>query len=163
MSRNSVYEAVDTTNLTALSQLGDYKVAGDHPDVRDWDVYANDGKKIGKVDDLLVDRNGRDVRYLAVDVDRGFFASLTSDTGHVLIPVDEVRIEQGRRVDLTSLTGSQAGTLQRYDLGMLGRSGGSYGGDTDRTDRMDRGDRMGNEREARLTLSEEELNEPRRR
>lgn len=47
-----------------------YKVADGDPDVRGWAVIGNDGRRIGEVDDLLVDPAAMRVRYLEVRLDR---------------------------------------------------------------------------------------------
>lgn len=155
MKRNDVYESIDTSNLAPLSRLDDLKVASGQPDVRGWDVIASDGKKIGKVDDLLVDVNARRVVYLGVDVDRGLFASLFSgqdSPGHVLIPIEEADLGSSR-VMVNSLSSSELNSLQGYDFDSLSSSRGYEAG----YEARGTADRMGTEREARLTLSEEEL------
>jgi uncharacterized protein (TIGR02271 family) len=157
MKRTSTYEAVDTASLMPLSQMNDFKVAGDNPDVRGWDVFASDDKKIGRVDDLLVDRNGTDVRYLVVDLDRGLLASLSGRSGHVLVPVGEVRLDRNSKVYLDSLASSEANSLQSYDLESFRGSAGSYQGGMESRTNERRAEGMGNEREARVTVSEEEL------
>jgi len=151
MKRTDVYEAIDTSNLMPLSRMEDFQVASDNPDVRGWDVLANDGKKIGKVEDLLVDRNARDVRYLAVSRDRGLFSG---GSGHVLIPVEDIRLDRGRQVYLDSLGSSDIGSLQDYDLQSFSRSEGFAQGQAGTPGTRDR---LDTEREARVTVSEEEL------
>lgn len=47
-----------------------YKVAEGDPDVRGWAVIGQDGRRIGEVDDLLVDTHAMKVRYLEVRLDR---------------------------------------------------------------------------------------------
>jgi len=54
------------TPVTPLRSLHDYRVAEGTPDVRGWDVLGADGKKIGEVDDLLVDTQGLRTVYLDV-------------------------------------------------------------------------------------------------
>jgi hypothetical protein len=56
------------TPVTPLRSLHNYRVAEGNPDVRGWDVLGADGKKIGEVDDLLVDTEGLRVLYLDVTV-----------------------------------------------------------------------------------------------
>jgi len=146
MKRADLSEAVDTSNLTPLSRMEDFQVASDNPDVRGWDVLASDGKRIGKVEDLLVDRSSRDVRYLAVSRDRGLFGG--TGNAHVLLPVEDVRLDRDRKVYLDSLGSSDIGSMQDYDLGSLSGSEGLAQGVSDR---------QGAQREARVTVSEEEL------
>jgi hypothetical protein len=62
-------EAVPSSHLTPLRRLHSYRVAGGDPDVRGWLVLGADGRKIGEVDDLLVDTESLRVRYLDVTLD----------------------------------------------------------------------------------------------
>ena len=54
---------------TSVAELGGFESAEDGPDVRGWDVIARDGRRIGTVDDVLVETDNREARYLAVRVD----------------------------------------------------------------------------------------------
>lgn len=56
-------------NLFYLEELSDYKVADKDKDVRGWDVKGKDGTVVGKVDNLLVDKNTKRVVYLDVEID----------------------------------------------------------------------------------------------
>lgn len=56
---------------TSVAELGGFESVEDGPDVRGWDVIARDGRRIGAVDDVLVETDDRDVRYLAVRLDDG--------------------------------------------------------------------------------------------
>jgi sporulation protein YlmC with PRC-barrel domain len=56
-------------NLYYLEELSDYKVADSDKDVRGWKVQDIDGKTIGEVDNLLVNKNTERVAYLNVKVD----------------------------------------------------------------------------------------------
>lgn len=55
--------------LFYLNELDDYKVASDYSDVRGWEIKDADNRKIGKVDNLLVNKNDERVVYLDVEVD----------------------------------------------------------------------------------------------
>src|SRR5690606_13201604 len=57
-------------HLYNLDELSDYKVASEDPDVRSWDVRDADNRVIGKVDNLLVNKEARRVVYLDVEVDK---------------------------------------------------------------------------------------------
>jgi sporulation protein YlmC with PRC-barrel domain len=57
-------------NLFRLHELSDYKVASHYPDVRGWKVIDADNRKIGEVDELLVNKATERVVYLDVEVDK---------------------------------------------------------------------------------------------
>lgn len=55
--------------LYYLSELNDYKVASDQPDIRGWKIKDADGRTVGIVDDLLVHKRSERVVYVDVEVD----------------------------------------------------------------------------------------------
>lgn len=57
-------------HLYNLNELSDYKISDGYPDVRGWDVKDIDNRIIGKVDNLLVNKEAQRVVYLDVDVDK---------------------------------------------------------------------------------------------
>lgn len=57
-------------HLFYLDELSDYKVDSDDPDVRGWKVQDVDGRVVGKVDNLLVNKDKKRVVYLDVEVDK---------------------------------------------------------------------------------------------
>lgn len=59
----------ENKHLFYMSELSDYKIASKDPDVRGWDVKDRDNRVIGKVDDLLVNKDAERVVYLDVEVD----------------------------------------------------------------------------------------------
>ncbi len=62
-------------NLYYLHELSDYKVSDSDKDVRGWAVEDKNGRKIGKVDSLLVNKNTERVVYLDVEVDSEIIAA----------------------------------------------------------------------------------------
>lgn len=64
-------------NIYYLHELSDYKVASDYPDVRGWEVKDADNKTVGKVDNLLVNKNTERVVYLDVEVDESILGKDT--------------------------------------------------------------------------------------
>lgn len=66
-------EALPGPSATPLSRLQNYRISEGDPDVRGWEVLGADGRKIGEVDDLLVDTEALRVRYLNVNLDSGLF------------------------------------------------------------------------------------------
>lgn len=59
------------SDVKPLSHLHNYRVSEGDPDVRGWEVLGADGRKMGEVDDLLVDTEALTVRYLDVCLDLG--------------------------------------------------------------------------------------------
>jgi uncharacterized protein (TIGR02271 family) len=140
--------------VVPMNQLSGYRVADGEPDIRGWDVMASDGRRLGRVDDLLVDTQANKVRY--VDVEGG-------SQGHVTIPIGYARLERDRhQVLVDRLSDDQFQALPAYDRGPVTR---------DYEERVGRAcnlnaspatpDFYENEAfradEMRLTLSEEEL------
>lgn len=54
--------------LFYMDELSDYKIASDYSDVRGWEVVDANSRTIGKVDNLLVNKNAERVVYLDVEV-----------------------------------------------------------------------------------------------
>ncbi len=110
----------DMDRVVPLGQLDDFTVADGDPDVRGWEVLGADGRRIGEVDELLVDPRAMKVRYLDVDVDEGM-ATGPGDR-HVLIPVGYARLDVDRdcvRVD--TLEAAALAAMPPYDQGPLRR------------------------------------------
>jgi len=161
--------------VVPMRQLDDFKVAEGDPDVRGWEVMSADGRRIGQVEELMVDTEAMKVRYLDVEVEQGMVA----EGGHVLVPIGYARLEQdGRRVMVDNLQSSQLATMPVYDRSPVTRdfedrvetgfrSGGATTGTTAAglagTAGMMAGEaRPSHERvaegDAHLTLNEERLN-----
>lgn len=96
-------------HLFYLNELSDYKIASDDPDVRGWQVKDKDNRVIGKVDNLLVNKNTERVVYLDVEVDNSIieanhdpYGKSTDDDikefinkegeSHIIIPVGLVKL-----------------------------------------------------------------------
>ncbi|HET7273834.1 MAG TPA: DUF2382 domain-containing protein [Longimicrobiaceae bacterium] len=87
--------------VVPLDELDDFEIAEGDPDVRGWEVQASDGSKIGEVDNLLVDTGAMKVRYLDVDIDSSLLTD-SNDDRHVLVPIGYARLDEGNdqvRVD----------------------------------------------------------------
>ena len=85
------YEDSDRARVTGLGaglrrlhELDDYEVADGNADVRGWEVRDNDGRRLGRVHDLIVSVSELRVRYLDIDAEDG---------GHALIPVEAAQID----------------------------------------------------------------------
>jgi sporulation protein YlmC with PRC-barrel domain len=83
--------------LARLSDLKDYMIADPYPDFRGWKVELPDGRRVGKVSDLIVDTNEMVVKYMEVKVDddvlvpRDPFTAATGEV-YVLVPVGAARL-----------------------------------------------------------------------
>jgi sporulation protein YlmC with PRC-barrel domain len=85
------------SNLTKLSET-DLPLEEPWQDIRELDVYDNRDEQIGSVEDLYVDREARQPRYLLVSA--GGFLGLGKK--HFLIPVEDVSRDVGEeRVTVT--------------------------------------------------------------
>lgn len=67
---NRDLKSTSSGSLRHLGDLDDVHIADDNPDIRGWDVKDAQGRKIGKVSDLLVDTGAMKVRYLEVKLDK---------------------------------------------------------------------------------------------
>ena len=101
-------------HLYYLDELSDYKIASDDPDVRGWDVKDKDNRVIGKVDNLLLNKEREQVVYLDVEVDESiieanhdpYSKSSSSEVHefinkdgeeHIIIPVGLVSLNEDQR------------------------------------------------------------------
>ena len=74
----------------------DFRLEEPEQDIRELDVYDRDGDQIGSVEDLYVDADEREVRYL--DVGAGGFLGLGEK--HLLSPLQAVADRQDDRVNI---------------------------------------------------------------
>ena len=78
--------------LIKLRELEGYTVASDDPDVRGWKVISKNGNEVGRIDELIVDRDEMKVRYLDVELNDSFL-----DGGrdkHLLLPIGVAEIDE---------------------------------------------------------------------
>jgi sporulation protein YlmC with PRC-barrel domain len=78
--------------LLHLSDIKGFMVADSVPDFRGWEVVLRDGRRVGTVDDLIVDTTALDVKYLEVKVDREVMAA--SEDTWVLVPATAAHIRE---------------------------------------------------------------------
>lgn len=110
----------DMDRVVPLDQLDDFKVASGDPDVRGWEVRAADGRRIGEVDELLVDTAAMKVRYLDVGVDDGLVAG--ERDRHVLVPIGYARLERDHDcVVVEQLSSADLRAIPAYDHGPITR------------------------------------------
>lgn len=141
---------------SGLVPIGEMEGAGD-ADVRGWRVIAGDGTLLGAIADVLVDRDGGEARYLAVALEAS--VARTQGGRRVYVPLHAARMDRDTRwVHLDGVTGESAPSLPTQptdDLpaappSLAARVADARIASETRTVDADTG-------EARLTLSEEEL------
>lgn len=104
----------ENKKLYYLEELSDYEVASDYSDVRGWDVTDVADRKIGKVTNLLVNKEEERVVYLDVEVDKtlidegyetyqapastgvhGFVNKEGDD--HIIVPIGMVELDEAQK------------------------------------------------------------------
>lgn len=106
--------ADETDRLVRLKTLKGHKVAsGDH-DIRGWDVVTSDHKRVGTVDDLVVDRDAMRVRYFVIRVDHKLLD--TKADSHMLLPIAGAALDPGdKRVYLEDIDSERLLAIPPYD------------------------------------------------
>jgi len=108
--------------VVPLNQLSDYEVAEGDPDVRGWEVLASDGRSVGRVEELIVDKDAMKVRYLEVGLGDDLFDSVTGRGGHILIPIGNARLDRADdRVFVDSMGSSDLASLPAFTAGAITR------------------------------------------
>jgi uncharacterized protein (TIGR02271 family) len=163
--------------IVPLNELSDFKVASDDPDVRGWDVISADGKRVGEVENLLVDTGAMKVRYLDVDVDGDLLK--TDRDRHVLVPIGYARLDRDdNRIVVDNLQSGDIAQLPAYgsepltrdyennvmrswkrdSAASVGVNDDFYANDSFRDDQFyGRSREAGAREDDRMTLSEEQL------
>ena len=108
----------DEARLRALSDLRDYRIAPDDPDIRNWVVRGSNGDLLGRVHDLLVEMDTQQVRYLDIAV-----APTEQVTNrHVLLPIGLARLNDDEDVvSLGSITHETLASLTPYNHATMSR------------------------------------------
>ena len=92
----------------------DYRDQLDNQDIIGYGLYSGD-EKVGSVDDLLVDDEGK-FRYLVINTGAWIFGK------KVLLPIGRTQIDYGNRhVNVSNLTREQVENLPAYDGAMVDR------------------------------------------
>ena len=106
--------------LVRLEELKGFKIADGDPDIRGWEVRTPDDRKVGKVEELIVDPAERRVRYMEVKVDRKALA--IDDDRHILIPIGTARLkEDGHDVLIERLPARGLAGVPAYKRGPITR------------------------------------------
>jgi sporulation protein YlmC with PRC-barrel domain len=100
-NENSFYKS-RPSRLYELKELEPSKILGSNPDIRGWDAFTSDGIRLGRIDELLVDKESGRIRYLVIYIDKEFIYNAGN---RILIPIglaslginaDKVLIDIGR-------------------------------------------------------------------
>lgn len=106
------------SNLDYLDELGSYKVANSDKDVRGWNLQDANGKLIGEVHGLLVNKNIKRVVYLDVKLDKSIidadykpYSSKASEgvhdfinedgENHVIVPIGMATLDLKNEIVVT--------------------------------------------------------------
>lgn len=85
-------ESSEERRLFRLEELDDYEVENDDPDVRGWGVYDVTERKLGTVDELIVDPQALKARYMIVDFDN--LEGVEGNNHRLLIPVGQASLDE---------------------------------------------------------------------
>ena len=95
----------------------DFEIVREDPDIRGWDVRGTNGRKVGAVEDLIVDAPEKKVRYMVVDLDDN---ELKLRHRKVLIPIGLAELDQkDDDVMIPNISAQQLGELPDYDKDSL--------------------------------------------
>lgn len=97
--RKSGARTATNDRFLRLGKGKEFHVAKGSSDPRGWKVLGGDGAKLGKVTELIVDREHLSVRYLDVDVDEAKL-KLEQIDRHVLVPVERARLDHKHKAVL---------------------------------------------------------------
>jgi photosynthetic reaction center H subunit len=104
---------VEPGALVHYSNLRDYFIADPDPDIRGWKVVLPDGRRVGTVEDLVVDSTNLIVKYLELKVDKAF---LVDDYEKwMLVPIRSIRLDRA----------AETVTIDRLPTGGLANAPGS--------------------------------------
>jgi len=150
--------------FSSLNDLRDYEVADGEPDPRGWDVFANDGVRVGRIEDLLVDTDQMRVRAIECHIDNQAL-NLPQGEDRLYIPIRSVSLdESAHRAVVPDLRSDQVesmrgrSSLESFSTGTRGSTRASTGRTTGRGmgARESGRPRSGGE-EVHVPLSDEEL------
>lgn len=124
-------------NLYYLHELTDYKVADEYSDIRGWQIEDSDGRNIGKVENLLVDKKNKRVVYLDVEVNNsvieegyknfevpashGVHGFLNKEgDNHIIVPIAMVSLDaDSRRVKTDQIDRQTFRSTRRFSKGTI--------------------------------------------
>ena len=101
------------SGLHPLRTLHGYRIARDQPDVRGWPLVGDAAEPLGIIDDLIVDIDAEQVRYVMVD----------ADARRVLVPIGFLEVDtDAERVVAPGMRGDDVARQPAYDGGPVERA-----------------------------------------
>jgi sporulation protein YlmC with PRC-barrel domain len=95
----------------------DFQIVDGEPDVRGWDVKDSSSRKIGEVEELILDAKEKKVRYMVVDLNSN---DLNFDRRKVLVPIGLAELDRTEDdVLIPNVSPQQFGELPAYDRNQL--------------------------------------------
>ena len=103
------------TKINHLEELNhsDYKIADNEPNIDNWKIYDRSDKKVGKVHDMLFDKNRMKIRYIVTNLKDG---DILKEDRKVLIPIGQAQLNRSKeRVMVPNVTKEHLTALPKYD------------------------------------------------
>ena len=106
---------MDSMKHRRLQELdrSDFEIVDGEPDIRGWDVKDDSRRKIGEVEELILDAKDKKVRYMVVDSNNN---DLNLDRRKVLVPIGLAELDRkDDDVLIPNISPKQFGELPAYD------------------------------------------------
>lgn len=103
------------TRINHLEELNhsDYKIAEDQPNIDNWKIVDKSDKRVGKVHDMLFDKERMKVRYIITNLKDG---EIMNEDRKVLIPIGQAQLNTNKeRVVVPNITKDHLTALPKYD------------------------------------------------
>lgn len=112
--RNDKNRTGNERRIHHLKELkySDYKIAENQPNIDDWKILNSSNQKVGKVDDLLFDKEAMKVRYIVTNLKKG---DILDEDRKVLIPIGQARLDKkNKNVLVPNVSGAQLAALPHF-------------------------------------------------
>ena len=103
------------TKINHLKELNhsDYKIADNQPNIDNWKIVDNSDRRVGKVHDMLFDKDRMKVRYIITNLKDG---EIMNEDRKVLVPIGQAQLNTSKkRVIVPNITKEHLTTLPKYD------------------------------------------------
>ena len=103
------------TKINHLKELNhsDYKIADNQPHIDDWKIVDRSDRRVGKVHDMLFDKDRMKVRYIITNLKDG---EIMNEDRKVLIPIGQAQLNTSKkRVIVPNVTKDHLTALPKYD------------------------------------------------